>query len=311
MVQVDLITGFLGSGKTTFLRRYVQYLVQQGHNVCILENDFGAVNVDAMLLQDLIGEHCDIETISGGCDCDTHQRRMRTKLISMAMRGFDRVVIEPSGIFDVDEFYDILRDEPLDRWYTLGNVIAIVDARLEEMLSPQADYLLASEAASAGMVVLSRVQQASAAEADAVVAHLNRALAGCHCARRFGADVLRKVWDTLTDADFARLDHCGWQQTSYVKLHFDEHEAFTSLYFLEIGRTVEQLRAAAQTLLHDARYGHVLRIKGFIPADGGWVELNAARDAITVQPIPNGQEVLIVIGEGLDKAAIEAVVKQL
>ena len=47
MVQVDLITGFLGSGKTTFLRRYVQYLVAQGHSVCILENDFGAVNVDA------------------------------------------------------------------------------------------------------------------------------------------------------------------------------------------------------------------------------------------------------------------------
>ena len=156
MVQVDLITGFLGSGKTTFLRKYVQYLVAQGHNVCILENDFGAVNVDAMLLQDLIGDNCDLETISGGCDCDTHQRRMRTKLISMAMRGFDRVVIEPSGIFDVDEFYDILRDEPLDRWYRLGSVIAIVDAKLESELSPQAGYLLASEAASAGLVVMSR-----------------------------------------------------------------------------------------------------------------------------------------------------------
>ena len=35
MVQVDLITGFLGAGKTTFLRRYVRYLVQQGHKVCI------------------------------------------------------------------------------------------------------------------------------------------------------------------------------------------------------------------------------------------------------------------------------------
>ena len=57
----------------------------QGHHVCILENDFGAVNVDAMLVQDLLGERCEIETISGGCDCDTHQRRMRTKLISMAM----------------------------------------------------------------------------------------------------------------------------------------------------------------------------------------------------------------------------------
>ena len=38
----------------------------------------------------------------------------------------------PSGIFDVDEFFDVLRDEPLDRWYQLGNVIAIVDALLPE-----------------------------------------------------------------------------------------------------------------------------------------------------------------------------------
>ena len=118
MVQVDLITGFLGAGKTTFLRRYVRYLVQQGHKVCILENDFGAVNVDAMLVQEVLGPGCDVETISGGCDCDTHQRRMRTKLIAMAMRGFDRVVVEPSGIFDVDEFFDILRDsvEQKARW---------------------------------------------------------------------------------------------------------------------------------------------------------------------------------------------------
>ena len=309
MVQVDLITGFLGSGKTTFLRRYVEYLVRQGHNVCILENDFGAVNVDAMLLQDLIGAHCDLETISGGCDCDTHQRRMRTKLISMAMRGFDQVVIEPSGIFDVDEFYDILRDEPLDRWYTLGNVVAIVDAKLEDELSPQADYLLASEAASAGLVVMSRVQQAGAGECAAVIDHLNRALAHCHCARRFGADVLCKDWTALTDADFARIDGCGWRQTSYVKLHFNEHEAFTSLYFLEAGRSVDQLKTAAQTLLHSAQYGHILRIKGFVPDGGGWVELNAARDTMTVQPIPNGQEVLIVIGEGLQKDAIEKVIQ--
>ena len=67
MVQVDLITGFLGAGKTTFLRRYVRYLVAQGHNVCILENDFGAVNVDAMLVQDLLGHgHARVRPGGGG-----------------------------------------------------------------------------------------------------------------------------------------------------------------------------------------------------------------------------------------------------
>ena len=68
MVKIDLITGFLGSGKTTFIKKYAQYLMSQGFHIGILENDYGAVNVDMMLLQDLMGEQCELEMISGGCD---------------------------------------------------------------------------------------------------------------------------------------------------------------------------------------------------------------------------------------------------
>ena len=73
MVKVDLITGFLGSGKTTFIRKYAQYLMDAGNNIGILENDYGAVNVDMMLLQDLMGDNCELEMISGGCDKDCRQ----------------------------------------------------------------------------------------------------------------------------------------------------------------------------------------------------------------------------------------------
>ena len=48
MTKIDLITGILGSGKTTFLRRYAKYLLAQGQRIAILENDFGAVNVDML-----------------------------------------------------------------------------------------------------------------------------------------------------------------------------------------------------------------------------------------------------------------------
>lgn len=59
MVKVDLITGFLGSGKTTFIREYVKYLTEvAGEKVCILENDYGAINVDTMLLADLKSDKC-------------------------------------------------------------------------------------------------------------------------------------------------------------------------------------------------------------------------------------------------------------
>ena len=61
MVKIDLITGFLGSGKTTFLKKYAKRLMEQGQNIGILENDFGAVNVDMMLLQELEGEQCELD----------------------------------------------------------------------------------------------------------------------------------------------------------------------------------------------------------------------------------------------------------
>ncbi len=138
MVKIDLITGFLGAGKTTFIRKYAKYLMDNGQNIGILENDFGAVNVDMMLLQDLMGEKCELEMVAGGCDYDCHVRRFKTKLISMAMCGYDRVIVEPSGIYDVDEFFDVLHEEPLDNWYEIGNVITIADAKLDYNMSKQA-----------------------------------------------------------------------------------------------------------------------------------------------------------------------------
>lgn len=64
MIKIDLITGFLGAGKTTFIKKYVSYFIKQGQTVGILENDYGAINVDMMLLQDLMSDNCELEMIS-------------------------------------------------------------------------------------------------------------------------------------------------------------------------------------------------------------------------------------------------------
>ena len=93
MVTIDLITGFLGSGKTTFLKKYAEYLMDQGLHIGILENDFGAINVDMLMLHELRGDQCELEMIAGGCDAESHRRRFRTKLISMRMCGYDRVLV--------------------------------------------------------------------------------------------------------------------------------------------------------------------------------------------------------------------------
>ena len=88
MIKVDLITGLLGSGKTSFLKEYAKYYMNQGIRIGILENDYGAVNVDMLFLNELRGELCELEMVAGGCDSDCHKRRVKTKLISMAMSGY-------------------------------------------------------------------------------------------------------------------------------------------------------------------------------------------------------------------------------
>ena len=79
MTKIDLITGILGSGKTTFLLKYARHFIDRGENIAILENDFGAVNIDMMILQELKGEHCRLEMVAGGCDADCHRRRCKTQ----------------------------------------------------------------------------------------------------------------------------------------------------------------------------------------------------------------------------------------
>lgn len=307
MIKIDLITGFLGSGKTTFIKKYAKYLMDKGERIGILENDYGAVNVDMMLLQELRGERCELEMVSGGCDADCHRRRFKTKLISMGMSGYDRVLIEPSGIFDTDEFFDALYEEPLCRWYESGNVIAVVDAGLEEALSEQSEFLLASQTANAGIVVLSRCQEASDAEIDGTIAHLNRAMVRFSCGRRFERDIIRKDWEALTAGDMERIASCGSRAESYVKLPM-EQGGYSALYFMNVRMPEQELREKAEQLLGDASCGHVFRIKGFMQnEDGQWIELNAARHGISTRPIENGQEVLIVIGEDLQESAIREI----
>ena len=305
MVKIDLITGFLGSGKTTFIKKYAKYLINQGLNIGILENDFGAVNVDMMLLQDIAGEKCTLEMVAGGCDKYCHRRRFRTKLIAMGMCGYDRVLIEPSGIFDMDEFFDALHESPLDRWYEIGNVITVVDAVLEENLSEDAEFILASEVANAGIVLLSKAQEAAETDIERTKAHLNKAMESVHCDRQFGKEIFAKDWNKLSDADFKKIQSAGYVGADYEKKDIAEEDAFQSLYFMNLTMPVAKLEEKVKQIFNDKECGNIFRIKGFMQTKSDqWIELNATHQNITIQPIKEGQEIFIVIGEKLNKEKI-------
>lgn len=309
MVKVDLITGFLGSGKTTFIKKYAQHFIDKGQKIGILENDYGAVNVDMMLLKDLRGDNCELEMVAGACDLDCHMRRFKTKLISMAMSGYDRVIIEPSGVFDVDEFFDVLNEEPLDKWYQIGSVIAIVDSRLESNLSDISDYYLASQIANSGIILLSRTQLASSEEVLATKEHILLAKDKTKLYRKNLIEIiLEKPWDEFTDEDFENISNSGYRMSSYVKLLNRDQTNYSTLYFLDVPMDKASVLNYIDTLFSDKCYGNVFRIKGFFKEDNSWHQVNATSKESFISPISDGQQVLIVIGENLNEASIKSLI---
>ena len=76
---------------------------------------------------------------------------------------------------------------------------------------------------------------------------------------------------------------------------------------MNVKMTEEQLKTTVGKLMNDRECGEVFRVKGFLQKeDGSWIQLNATHNGITMNPIEKGQEVIIVIGEQLNRAAIEA-----
>lgn len=305
MTKIDLITGFLGSGKTTFLKMYANYLLSQGLRIGILENDYGAVNVDMMLLSELEGDNCELEMVSGGCCQDCHQRRFKTKLIALGMDGYDRVIVEPSGIFDVDEFFDVLSEEPLNRMYEIGNVIAVVDSRLSDNLSGESDYYLASQIANAGCILLSRSQLVSSSDIDKTIAHLQKACTASKLDKNIEAIINSKNWFEYTKNDFNNILNSGYQLSSYTKYISKQDAPYSSVYFLELDFTQKSIESKVNLLMNSSEFGNVFRVKGFFTEDDVWYEINATKNDFDISKIPLGQEVIIVIGENLNTDKIE------
>ncbi len=307
MIEIDLITGFLGAGKTTFIKQYVGELNRRGQKVGIIENDFGGLNVDMLLLDPLQNELCVTEQILSDGDRVTYQRRLKAKLIAMAMQGFKRIVIEPSGVFDIDAFLDTIYDEPVDRWYQLANVIAIVDANLPEELSKETAFMMTGQIAHAGKIIISKCAADGNKDSLLTAQKLNKVLAGLKCSRSLKPeDILQKSWEQFSEEDYENLFSCGYKQASYEKYWLQEKEHFSSLAFLEHGFSLQEILEKAETLLREQRFGKILRVKGFVKLEEGrYKSVNLTANDVAVEDVMNGQEVLTVIGEQLNTQAIK------
>jgi G3E family GTPase len=132
MVPVTILTGFLGSGKTTLVNRILKE--QHGHRIAVIENEFGEAGVDNEILLNETGEQ--IIEMNNGCVCCTVRGDLIRILGELKERRdsgkleFERVIIETTGMADpgpVAQSFFI--DEKIGNYYLLDSVITMVDAK--------------------------------------------------------------------------------------------------------------------------------------------------------------------------------------
>lgn len=302
MTRVDLVTGFLGAGKTTFIHRYLRHLGDQ--RVLIIENEFGSVGVDACFLK---GDDRPIEDLSGVCMCCKGRDRFVAMLLNAAAQGFDRVLVEPSGIYDVDEFFGVMNEPAVRECCQIGSVLAIVDTHVPEAISDETGYLMVTQLLAAGAVILSKSQLEDADAPRRTIAWLNGLIRDYGGERVLGGDVCAKDWDALTEADFDRFMGCGCRHDAHRHEVLDHSEIYDTFFTGGVCEGEADLRDRLARMMADPRYGSILRVKGYLrDGDRNWYEVNCTRRELSVVPAPNVRRgVLVFIGQDLDTDALQ------
>lgn len=303
MTKVDLVTGFLGAGKTIFLKKYLGFLRRSGEETFLIENEFGCISIDTVLLKNAADAMGDL---TGECMCCSGYDDFRMLLMKAAENNYSRILVEPSGIYDVDQFFRIMNEPEVRKCCEIGSVITIVAPNQNRDFSDESEYLMMGQIAAAGTVVLSRTQDCADRNHEDVVCDLNRLL------DRYGADrilqekdICFKDWKDLNDEDFEKVAASGYHQV----MHKREQLIHDELYITEIlslnGIQMEQLRAAVRELFIKKEYGDVLRIKGYVrDISGKWYEVNCTPDIDSFCPADVNRGVLVIIGQYLNREAI-------
>ena len=173
MLPICLVTGFLGAGKTTFLKNIVAH--NRDRKIVCLINEFSAHDVDGAIVS---AENPNVVSIPGGsifCKCLVTEFIGQLKKITEERSGFDGVVIEASGMANPKVIEQMLAETKLDQHFRLATIISIIDPNSFLKLRHTLPNILAQIEAS-DVVLINKTDRNSpekTAEADAAVRAIN------------------------------------------------------------------------------------------------------------------------------------------
>lgn len=308
-IPVMIVAGFLGAGKTTLLNDLLRN--NRGTRIGVVVNDFGAVNIDAMLVA---GQVDAMVSLGNGCVCcavDVGELDELFTRLTDPRAGIDVIVVEASGLAEPRNLVRMVvgSENPRIRY---GGLLEVVDAG--EFAGSRARHPeLASHLRLADLVVLNKADRPAAAELAGLRAEIT-GLTG-------GAPVYVTTHGRIDPGllfDPRRGEPRAGEQLSFDELLYDEHEHEQHADHRHLHDDYTSVVFTAAQALHPRRLVDFLenppaglfRAKGFVTLAGPGADrylLHLVGRAVTLEPVgrrPGPNTELVLIGTGLDSAAV-------
>ena len=169
MTKIDIISGFLGAGKTTFIKKLLEEAIS-GEQVVLIENEFGEIGIDGGFLKD---SGIEIREMNSGCICCSLVGDFGKSLEEVLTKFKpDRVIIEPSGVGKLSDVMKAVKDVAANLDVVLNSAVTIVDASKCRMYMKNFGEFFNNQIAYAGTIVLTRTDIAPAEKVRAAVSLL-------------------------------------------------------------------------------------------------------------------------------------------
>ena len=336
MTKIDIISGFLGAGKTTFIKKMIEE-VFKGEKIVLIENEFGEVGIDGGFLKDA---GIEITEMNSGCICCSLVGDFGKNLHEVIEKFHpDRILIEPSGVGKLSDVMKSVIDVEKDEDVKLNGLITVVNALKASKQMKAFGEFFNNQIEYATTVVLSRSQKATPEQLELCVKQIQAlnpkaAVITTPWDEIKGEQILKVVegQDSLEVKLLAEHDHdhdheehehhhhhdhdheehdenctCGCHDHDHHHHHHAD-EVFTS-WGKETPHkfTKEQIEEVLKTLCETDDYGEILRAKGMVAdVNGSWIYFDMVPGEYEIregEPDYTGR--LCVIGTHIDEHRLE------
>ncbi len=186
MTKVDIISGFLGAGKTTLIKKLIAE-VFSGQQIVLIENEFGEIGIDGGFLKDA---GINITEMNSGCICCSLVGDFATALKKVVDEYHpDRIIIEPSGVGKLSDVERAVLDVSDDAGIEIATATTVVDAKKAKMYMKNFGEFFNNQVETARCVVLSRTQDVTADKLDETVKLIRE--------KNHEAAVITTPWDDI------------------------------------------------------------------------------------------------------------------